>query len=290
MRHQIVLALVLAVAAGPAAAAPGPLRVLVTNDDGVGAAGIAAVVQALAANPQLELTVVAPATNQSGTGDRVTTGAALTVTDTTTAAGFPAKAVSGFPADCVLVGRHVVLGAPPDLVVSGINDGQNVADFARLSGTVGAATTAARLGIPAIAASQGGGPGIDFTDAAAFVASLVERFRTNGGFRARLRAHRGGPAVVLNVNFPTCTAGTRRGVRVLPLGRFAAVVGYTPGAPGMVTPVVETTNFLTSDCTSTLSDPADDGEAFANGFATVTPLAPDQTVGALLRRFRALER
>jgi 5'/3'-nucleotidase len=76
------------------------LRVLVTNDDGVGAAGIDALVEALQ-TLELDITVVAPATEQSGQGGKVTDGP-LTVTDTTTASGFPAKAVAGFPADTVI--------------------------------------------------------------------------------------------------------------------------------------------------------------------------------------------
>ena len=74
---------------------PATLHILVTNDDGVGAPGIDAVVQALSALPATEVTVVAPATNQSGTGGQTTPGP-LTVTDATTASGYPAKAVAGF--------------------------------------------------------------------------------------------------------------------------------------------------------------------------------------------------
>ena len=102
------------------------LRVLVTNDDGVRAPGIDALVQELTQNPNLEVIVIAPAMNQSGTADNFTNGA-LGVAAGSTASGFPGKAVSGFPADTVLYGVLRELDPDPDLVVSGINAGQNIA-------------------------------------------------------------------------------------------------------------------------------------------------------------------
>ena len=102
-----------------AAAARAPLHVLVTNDDGVKAPGIDALVRELAANPNLTVTVVAPATNQSLTADRFTM-TSITATPSSTAGAFPATAIGGYPADTVL---FAVLQMPqrPDLVVSGIN-------------------------------------------------------------------------------------------------------------------------------------------------------------------------
>ena len=131
------------------------LTIMVTNDDGVDAPGINAVVQGLRTLPHTEVTVVAPLTNQSGTGGKTSAGA-LTTSAATTASGYPAVAVHGYPADTVIwaVKDH---GLPfrPDLVVSGINFGQNIGPLAALSGTVGAAREAVTLGVPALAASQG---------------------------------------------------------------------------------------------------------------------------------------
>src|SRR5262245_7445886 len=132
MRNRaIVLALgVLVTSASLAPAAPlAPLRVLVTNDDGVAAPGIDALVQALTANPNLEVTVIAPATNQSGKGDQVTTGTPISVAPSSTAGAFPATAVAALPADSVLFALLQALPQPPDLVVSGINSGQNSGEF-----------------------------------------------------------------------------------------------------------------------------------------------------------------
>jgi 5'-nucleotidase len=266
-----------------------PLRVLVTNDDGVAAAGIDVMVQQLALNPNLQITVVAPATNQSGTGDSVTT-TSITAASTTTASGFPATSVAAFPADAVLFGILEVLAESPDLVVSGINFGQNIAEFVELSGTVGAASWAARKGIPAIAVSQGVGDPISYSEAAEYVADLVERFRTDPGFRNRMYESRAPfHGVVLNVNFPTCTSGSTRGVRVVPTGISSEITGYT-GGPSTWTPTVTSTNAFLSNCTSALSDPTTDLEAMTNGLASVTPLSADRSASTRdLSQFLFLE-
>jgi 5'-nucleotidase len=184
----VVVAAVLATfgALAPAGAAPlSPMRVLVTNDDGVGAPGIDALVHALSKNPNLDITVIAPATNQSGTGDDFSTGP-INVFPSSTAGAFPATAVAGFPADTVYYAVTYAMPVPPDLVVSGINLGQNVGNLADISGTVGAALTAARFHIPAIALSTALGANVDYTEAANYAAALVERFRVSRSLQKKL--------------------------------------------------------------------------------------------------------
>ncbi len=221
---------------------PNPFRVLVTNDDGYAGAGIDASVEELLTIPNVEVTVSAPATNQSGTG-RKTTAGPLTVTNQTTLSGYPAKAVQGYPADSVLYALNT-LHVNPDLLVSGINDGQNISlAISNISGTVGAARQGALVDIPAVAVSQGSGTPPDFPSGAAALRSWVDDFLLG----------RAGPAVfekVVNINIPTCTAGSIRGTKVLPL----ATSGYA----------------LTSNCTSTVTNVADDVAGFLNGFITVT--------------------
>ena len=281
-------------AASAASAAPlTPMHVLVTNDDGVGAPGIDALVQALSANPNVEVTVIAPATNQSGTGDAFST-TPINVTPSSTAGAFPATAVGGKPADTVLFGVLQALAQPPDLVVSGVNFGQNAtAEVVNLSGTVGAALTAARLGIPAIAVSHGFFTmSSQFAEAANYVAGLVERFRQSRGFRAKLSTRSGvRSALVLNVNFPSCTSGSTRGVVLVPLGHLNTVTDYnltgTMGSTQTFTPVVTSVSPFTANCASAVLNPPTDGDALANGFATITPLNPDLTVSKL-RSFRFL--
>ena len=100
---------------------------LVTNDDGVKAPGIDVLVEALRKLPNVRVTVVAPAENQSGDGRPATPDpASLTTSKTTTASGYPAVAVNGFPADTVLWALGGGVKQRPDLVVSGINSAENV--------------------------------------------------------------------------------------------------------------------------------------------------------------------
>ena len=112
--------------APPAGAAKKPttITVLVTNDDGVSAPGIDALVQALRTSKNTKVVVVAPATNQSGSGGKTTPGT-LTTQPATTASGYQATAVQGYPADTVTAALDQ-LGVKPNVVMSGINPGQNV--------------------------------------------------------------------------------------------------------------------------------------------------------------------
>ncbi len=274
--RALAVALVVACAL-PAAAYAAPWRVLVTNDDGISAEGISVLVERLAANRQLEVVVLAPATNQSGTGSRFNTKP-IHVASAATEAGHAATSVEGFPADCVLFGVLEGSMRKPDLVVSGINHGQNVGDLIEISGTVGAALTGARMGIPGIAASQGLGPELRFDETADYVARLVEKLRTSESLRRLMRSpHDPRHARVLNVNFPTCTEGKLRGVRAVPLGRGTTVTGYEPDAssPGTWEPTVRTVPYGSNDCSSTRKNPQTDLDAMNNGFAAVTLLDAD---------------
>lgn len=224
------------------------LTILVTNDDGFAGAGIDTVVEALRKLPKVKVTVVAPATNQSGTGSK-TTPPPLRATQQTTTSGYPVTAVEGFPADAITYALSEVLPEDPDLVVSGINEGQNLGPIASISGTVGAAKAAAVAGIPALAASQGLGDPPDYSTAAKLVVDWV---------RARREALIGGKAekVVVNLNVPTCPTGSVRGVKQEPLSTTGT--GITPPP----------------DCASTATTFVDDVEAFLAGFASVTELTP----------------
>ncbi len=239
---------------------PAPVRVMVTNDDGVGAAGIDALVTALAELDGLEITVVAPAEQQSGSGGTTTDGE-LTAASATTASGFEATAIDGFPADTVIWAiDDGGLPERPDLVISGINEGQNLGPFLDLSGTVGAARAAATRGIPAIAASQGLAAGgttePDFeAGAAAVVAYLDEHLD-------ELLAPSSDDATqsVININVPSCASGTSiRGTVEVP----AQPVVPDPGLA-----------LAPQDCASATEQPAGDVDAFAVGFATISTVSP----------------
>jgi 5'-nucleotidase len=244
--------------ADSAAAAAKPsttLTILVTNDDGVTAPGINATVQALTALPHTKVTVVAPLTNQSGTGAKVTSGT-LAVTDATTAGGYPAKAVAGYPADTIIwaIDDHGV-SQRPDLVVSGINFGENIGPLASLSGTVGAAQTALARGIPALAVSQGvdNGASPDFSQGAKYLVAWVQAHR-----KALVSAKKGiALRVNGNLNVPTCANGQIRGPVNVALG--TTLTGYSVG---------------TVDCSGSAVKPKNDVQAFVDGFASLTALHP----------------
>lgn len=292
LKHALLAACCLAALTVPARAQT--IRVLVTNDDGIGAPGIAAMVDALALNANLIIDIVAPATNQSGTTDNFTT-APFGVAAGTTASGTPGTAVSGKPADSVLWALFSGQVQKPDIVVSGINFGQNITRFVAedTSGTVGAALTAGRNGIPAIAVSAGIGP-IDYGPAARYVANVVEDFRRHKRLGKKMISKDGlDTRIVLNVNFPTCATGAVRGVAVVPLANSQNLVGqvvngYMMTGPGQYQATLSADNAFTSNCTSTLEDPITDLEAMNNGFASVTPLNPTLTVDSKIKKFRFL--
>lgn len=253
-------------AAAPASATPtgpAPIDILVTNDDGVAAGGIDAVVRGLRELPGVTVTVVAPAVNQSGTGGK-TTDPTPAHRDAATASGIPATAVDGFPADTIKVAVDV-LGLRPDLVVSGINQGQNLGPVVDLSGTVGAARAAAARGIPAIASSLGFADSFDYGPGAKLVVDWVTENR------AELAAGTGtgtGPARenIANLNIPNCAAGGAvRGVREVPT---------QPSLPDLAGALAK------QDCAST-AEPTEEVAAFNAGFATLTevPQAPAAAPG-----------
>jgi 5'-nucleotidase len=256
-----------AASASPGAAATRPadttLDVLVTNDDGVGSAGIDAVARAIAALPGTTVHVVAPAANQSGTGGK-TSGGQVSHSDTTTTSGLRATQVSGYPADAVAVALDD-LGLKPDLVVSGINEGQNLGPVVDLSGTVGAARAAAQRGIPALAASEGLGDSYDYAPGVAQVLDWISAHRTAllstsaaGGKPASAAAAAATAQTVANLNIPNCFAGgTVRGLREL------------PSEPKVTDP---STALKPQNCAATNS-PADEVGAFNAGFATLTTVS-----------------
>lgn len=231
-------------------AAPEVLTILVSNDDGVDAPGIDAVVRALSELPDTEVIVVAPLENQSGSGSKTTEGE-LAVTEEQTASGVPATAVAGFPADAVNWALDGGIEETPDLVVSGVNSGQNLGAVGdTLSGTIGAARAGAAKGIPALASSTAISEQADYDLAATYVVDWVEENRA-----ALLAGELTGENLLLqSINIPVCTAGEIRGVIEVPMS-------------------TSTDNAIADqDCTSTLEDPADDIIGFNNGFVVITDL------------------
>jgi len=163
--------------------------ILVTNDDGIDAPGIAALEHALAALG--EIYTVAPINEQSAASRRITLRRPFRYETR----GKNRFAVDGTPADCAMMALTHILEDPPDLVVSGINNGPNLGENVFYSGTVAAAAEGAKYGIPAIAMSVNQRVDIDYTQAANFAAELALKVLSQG-----LPA---GIALNVNVPYPT---------------------------------------------------------------------------------------
>lgn len=235
-------------------AGPAPITILVSNDDGYEAGGINALVEGLSAMDGVEVVVYAPLTQQSGTGGTSTEGE-LEVTDVELKGGHPAKAVAGFPADTIRVAMDED-GVEPDIVISGINEGQNLGPIVDISGTVGAARAAVARGVPALATSSGS-EGHDVEAAVPFIVEWVTEQRdaiAAGDLEVQ----------VWNLNSPTCTAGEIRGLLEVESG------ADQPPLDALTTE---------QDCSSTQpeSELTNDVVAFNAGFVTLTVI-PDEPV------------
>ncbi|MEM8606572.1 MAG: 5'/3'-nucleotidase SurE [Myxococcota bacterium] len=247
---------------GSGGAADVALRILVTNDDGFRADGIDAVVEALAENPANEIIVSAPDVNRSGSGDMTDCNGddPLVGVEGETLSGFPATAVNGCPADAVNYALDNLYPAddPPDVVLSGINEGQNVGNLppvgllSQISGTVGAAKTAARRGVPALASSQGDGEPFDYP---AGVDEVLQWLAVN---RTAIAEGTLPIATIDSINIPTCRGSSIRN----PLDPLPVPLG-TENPNGFVLSG-------TQDCDAIGIDPDTDINAFFTGYVTIT--------------------
>jgi 5'-nucleotidase len=255
------------------AAYNGRMRILIANDDGYLAPGLAALVRACAGLGEID--VVAPEQNASGTSNALTLNRPLSVFDATGAqqAGF--RVINGTPSDCVHVALTGLLPHRPDLVLSGINNGANMGDDTLYSGTVAAAMEGYLFGIPAIAFSQVH-KGWGELEAAAAAARRVVDLVLGGGMPS-------GPWL-LNVNIPNVVDAATLPRRITRLGRRHAsqpVIRQTNprgepiywiGPAGDARDAAEGTDF----------------HATANGSISITPLQVDLTDHAALGRWAAL--
>jgi 5'-nucleotidase len=199
--------------ASPASAAkakkPATITVLVTNDDGVGAPGIDALVEALRTQKNTKVVVVAPDSNKTSTGGSTTEGTLIT-TPTTTASGYEATAVTGFPADTITAALDQ-LGVKPNVVMSGINAGYNYSTAViPLSGTIGAARMAAKRGIPAVAFSQDNRstePAPQYAATADLAVAWLQQHRAELAKKPKTA-----PTTITSFNVPNCPSGKSRGV------------------------------------------------------------------------------
>jgi 5'/3'-nucleotidase SurE len=186
------------------------LRILLTNDDGYDSAGITVMREALASAGH-QVIIVAPATNMSSTGMSMTSGIIKIEPK-----GENVWAIHGTPADAATIGMVRILGdAPPDLVVSGTNAGQNLGTSANSSGTINAAIAASRFGVPAIATSAGLGAEAShaYAVAAALVTQMIVSLAKSAPAGGRLLPDR----MVINMNVPAVAPADLKGLRWAPL-------------------------------------------------------------------------
>ncbi len=252
------------------------MRILLTNDDGINAPGLA-VLERIAARFSEDVWICAPAEEQSGAGHSLTLNRPVRLKQHD-ARRF---SVTGTPTDAVTMALKKLLPGPPEIILSGVNRGANLGDDVTYSGTVSAAFEGALAGVRSIAfsqvyASEGAGDAVPF-EAAEFWGERVLAPLLDAPFA---------PRTLVNVNFPPVAANEVRGIRVVRQGfhdyaRGSVVEGKDPrgfsyfwfGLHG-----IEHTPGHATDL-----------EAIADGFVSVTPLQLDFTheasLGVLRERF-----
>jgi 5'-nucleotidase len=240
------------------------MRILITNDDGAGAHGLS-ILHQIAKELTDDVWIVAPEMNQSGASHALTLQVPLRYRKL----GERTYAVRGTPADCVIMGvRHVLKDNPPDLVLSGVNHGANLAEDVAYSGTIAGAMEGTLLGVRSIALSQTIGfdpDGIQHWETALAHAPGVIR---------TLIAETWTPQMLINVNFPDLAPDAVKGIAVTSQGRrdlgglHLEQRQDTWGEP-----------YFWVGFERRRSDPADgtDLRAIADGKISITPLSMDLT-------------
>jgi 5'-nucleotidase len=233
------------------------MRILLSNDDGYFAPGLAALAESLATLG--EITVVAPERDRSGASNSLTLDRPLMLSKAPN--GF--LYVNGTPTDCVHMAVTGILDFEPDVVVSGINSGSNMGDDTLYSGTVAAATEGYLLGIPSIAVSLVGREFKHYDTAARIARDLVQR----------LAREPFGAAVLLNVNVPDAPYGDLAGMEVTRLGRRHKAQPVVAGK----NPRGETVYWVGPAGAAREAGPGTDFHALERGAVSVTPLQVDLT-------------
>jgi 5'-nucleotidase len=186
------------------------MRILLTNDDGIHAAGLK-LLELIAGELSDDVTIVAPENDQSGVAHSLSLSDPLRLREI----GPRHFALKGTPTDCVIMGvRKIMADHPPDLVLSGINRGQNVAEDVTYSGTIAGAMEGALLGVPSIALSQAyggavGRPEIEWEATETHAAPVIRTILAAGI----------APGGLVNVNFPACPAAEVTGIALTSQGR-----------------------------------------------------------------------
>jgi len=233
------------------------MRILLSNDDGYFAPGLAALAEGLA--PLGEITVVAPERDRSGASNSLTLDRPLQLTRAHNGYFY----VNGTPTDCVHMAVTGLLDFEPDVVVSGINSGSNMGDDTLYSGTVAAATEGYLLGIPSIAMSLTSKEFVHYATAARVARDIVERLARDPF----------GAPVLLNVNVPDVPYEALHGFEVTRLGRRHKAQPVVAGK----NPRGETVYWVGPAGAAREAGPGTDFHALEKGAVSITPLQVDLT-------------
>ncbi|NOX74456.1 MAG: 5'/3'-nucleotidase SurE [Alphaproteobacteria bacterium] len=248
------------------------MRILITNDDGINAPGLVVLneIATALAGPDGEVWTVAPAFEQSGVGHCISYTKPMMIAELA-----PRRfAAEGSPADCVLAGLHEVMGNhTPDLVLSGVNRGNNSAENTLYSGTIGAAIEAVLHGTRAIALSQYFGPGnagLDdpFEAARAHALPLIRNLMENGVWQDR------DYGVFYNINFPPHPAAEVKGAKAVAQGfrrdtSFGVEPHFSPSGRKFL--------WVKGGPQHEPTAPGTDAWANLDGYISVTPMRADLT-------------
>jgi len=234
------------------------MRILLTNDDGIFAPGLAALYKRLVELGSV--TVVAPIGSWSGASHYITFFEPLACTKVQIGELFTGYGVQGSPADCVKLACMQLHEGPIDLVVAGMNYGANVGINVYYSGTVAAAMEAAFLKVPSVAVSVAAEENTDFDRAAEYSLDVL---------RQLLPLQRGD---VMNLNIPPTSRGRPKGVRIVPQATSGFHEYYIPQSNSGSEIVFQ----LAGGAHREEKTPADT-TTLAEGYITVTPLRPDMT-------------
>jgi 5'-nucleotidase len=257
------------------------MRVLLTNDDGVAADGIHVLAETL--TPAWDVAVVAPDSQRSASSHSITLHKPLRLDPVGRYPdGARAFQCSGSPTDCVMLGvMEVMKEAPPHVIVSGINDGPNVAEDVTYSGTVAAAMEGAMLKIPSLSVSLFEAKPPNFGPAAEYTARLISRLferdaskRDAPSFAALMKRER----VFLNVNVPGLPAEKVKGFAVTFLGSRT----YKDVVNRMLDPRRRPYFWIGGEKVMDAGPRGSDIQALRRGYVSVTPLTVDITAASAL--------
>ena len=249
------------------------MKILLSNDDGINAPGLHALHKGL---QQIgDVVVVAPESEQSAVGHAITIADPLRVREISDNGALFGYAVNGTPADCVKIGLKALLEKPPDILVSGINQGANVATNIIYSGTVSAATEGTLLGVPSIAFSLNTFVKPEFSDAVDIAVGIVKNTITKSLPKGTL----------LNVNIPAIAKDKIKGIKVCRQSDCVFQVAFDKRSD------LRGIDYYWQGGNMDFSEPDENADirALENGYVTITPIQYDLTNHSFLDDLKTWE-